>query len=687
MTHWVILVGVLYHGQHRPADNNLKGCVADVEDIEEFLGLQIPVPTIFKLTSSLPLDGSHEPPEPGDERATARNFLSRLDHVIEYGKEGDNVYIHYSGHGSRSTDDVRLNFFTASKGAAQLPGSRLAGKLKEMVTQKMLVTVVFDCCFSAATKRHNKTSLIRYSEYSSSLDDSEASHSLLDEGGNLGTKFSLYRNAQALPEWIVDPKGYTIFCACTSSQEAKEITKIEEKVELDANESPREILLYDQPPASRRPLERGALSYLLLEALKQLKKAGTAIYDQSLHEHLRARFHARIPAQTPVLYGSKDTSFFASYISFPDTKIASVFLDNERWILRKGAAHGVRPGDQFVLFALKDSAVVAEKEQRQRQKRYTESGMDSQKGEESNEYDIIFMVKKVRGLTSELQATAERTSVSDVYQGWMARPLTQLPPQVFTAQLHTSDRSDDEWLRVSAELHYMQLSIGDPNVIDCLYNITLDANGHYEICDSLLQPIRAIPSVPSSQIDAKLRVVDILEHIATYKYIEDITNRMPEPSLANSFHAQFRHGNEGDTIKSAIIQVKEGEHFFFEFENRSNDMLYLYLYALGPDWSIEDQMTVFKGGEMVEAKPHDPVTIEFEAALPDYFHDLTIENGDEVFKVFVTRRPDSFASLKMRPLSSSPKRGALNRLQDFLASRKQKTPGEARRRAGRRMVH
>ncbi|OAG06791.1 uncharacterized protein CC84DRAFT_1195211, partial [Paraphaeosphaeria sporulosa] len=287
MMHWAILVGVLYYGSSLPDDNRLKGCVADVEDMEEFLELlKLPV-KIFKSTSNHPTVGAGYPPEKPKERAILRNFIDRLNDVIEYGSK--------------------------------------------KIVHKMHVTVAFECCISGATKRHGRAP-------------------------TFGVCFS-----STVEPWITNPQGYTIFCACASSQIANEVYELKPRKEADTETGLQGVLNREHFTTAKRPIERGALSHVLLEALKQLRQTDTTIIAGSLFEHQRAQFHVRVPNQTPVLYGSKTTSFFADSLSFSDTEIVPVFNKDRKLMMHKGPVHGVVIGDKYSLFPLRKSADASDK--------------------------------------------------------------------------------------------------------------------------------------------------------------------------------------------------------------------------------------------------------------------------------------------------------------------------------------
>ncbi|KAF2686512.1 hypothetical protein K458DRAFT_298180, partial [Lentithecium fluviatile CBS 122367] len=199
----------------------------------------------------------------------------------------------------------------------------------------------------------------------------------------------------------------------------------------------------------------------------------------------------------------------------------------------------------------------------------------------------------------------------------------------------------------------------------CAFNVVLNAQHDYEICDSSLRRVRTIPVISSNQENAKHFVINTLEHIASYKYIESIENRIPEPSLADSFTFEFgkKHTSTATSV-TGTLQVQEDERFGFRFQNLGRDSLFVYLYILNPGWSIVDSMPSVAGGEGAEVSAErKPFERNYIACLPDSCKDPGIRQADEVFKFFVTRRPDSFAPLKIDSLiDSAPTRGRNNNL-------------------------
>ncbi|KAF2849803.1 hypothetical protein T440DRAFT_398567 [Plenodomus tracheiphilus IPT5] len=245
-------------------------------------------------------------------------------------------------------------------------------------------------------------------------------------------------------------------------------------------------------------------------------------------------------------------------------------------------------------------------------------------------------------------------------------------------QLLTEDRSDIEWQKASADLPHLRIICEDGDKRSFTYNVQVHMEKEYQICYSSLQPVQFVPSVPLDRDFAKYRVVELLDHMTTYKYIEGIENRLSTQSLSKSFNARMYMSDDekSRSTENCVLEVTVGQEFTFEIINLSEDVLHIYLYALRPDWSIVDQLTEFRSTERVELGPvYCRFKTTFKATLSQNFPSDHVTSEDEVFKLFVTRRADSFAGLRMDALSSSPRRGTLNTLKDFLAARRDRRRG------------
>src|SRR5580765_5259795 len=101
-----LLIGVDYYAPNRLPDGgfypSLGGCVRDINLVEQFLkqGLGLPDDQITKLTATN--TGSGKAPESRKQLPTYANIVGAWKDVIARASKGDQVYIHYSGHGGRS---------------------------------------------------------------------------------------------------------------------------------------------------------------------------------------------------------------------------------------------------------------------------------------------------------------------------------------------------------------------------------------------------------------------------------------------------------------------------------------------------------------------------------------------------------------------------------------------------------
>src|SRR5215212_1733831 len=107
-----LLIGINHYLPNELPDGlyykSLLGCVQDVYRVEAFLrrDLGIPPEKITRLTSSTPVDGA-EPPEPPSQWPTYGNIVNAFNRLANVAQPGDQVFIHYSGHGGRaSTTDA-----------------------------------------------------------------------------------------------------------------------------------------------------------------------------------------------------------------------------------------------------------------------------------------------------------------------------------------------------------------------------------------------------------------------------------------------------------------------------------------------------------------------------------------------------------------------------------------------------
>jgi hypothetical protein len=554
--YWAVLIGINFYVKDTP----LQGCLRDVECIKQYLeGLSTPV-NIDTFTASAPSEpNSRHPAETPDLWPTFDNVTSSLKKIISVAKPGNFVYIHYSGHGAqtkatsseycnKNTGDLALVLFDDVHGSRYLRGLELAYLLNEMVKKGLFVTLVLDCCFSGSVLRHSvpNGAGIRAADYDPAVDAAYPQE--LGTGPRSLIDVSTLRDGRIFPTWLVDPKDYTILTACGPHERAQELKFLSGE-------------------------RSGALSHFLVRALRE---GGAEITHQSLYQHLRVRFHQSWPQQNPMRYGNEKFSFFGKLSSRHDMVFSLVYKNqkNGHLCLEAGHAHGVFEDDEYALYPLPTSEDV-----------FSDTTQASAK----------VRVDAVRALTSDLVEITPKFVTGHVRERWKARPLTHLAPQKVLVRLMPSVNHQSQWITAVKQRRFLHLSTADMEGHPCLFNVTRNEHNEYEILDGSWHKIPSLPTISLDRQGAFDCVVDLLEHLATFKYIEGVENRIPNTSFQDSFRIHLS-GGIGDDLGAGLLDVSHEGELSLMVQNANDKPLYLYIYDLGPSWQIESLICENGGG-------------------------------------------------------------------------------------------
>ncbi|KAA6413074.1 MAG: hypothetical protein FRX48_02818 [Lasallia pustulata] len=641
--HWAVLIGINFY---MTPSKSLKGCVRDVRIIEQYLkSTETPV-HIDVLTASTPSDTkSCHPTEKPGLWPTYENVTSSLKRITDESKPGDFVYIHYSGHGTRKqstcsehsnkdTGDLALVLFHPD-GSRYLYGLELACQLKEMVNKGLLVTLVLDCCFSGSVVRHGhrENTGIRTIPYDAATDAAYSQESRTTIGHQVG--FDTLRDAHKLPDWLVNPDGYIVIAACGPHETAQELS-------LDEN------------------IRAGALSYFLVRALTSLGR-GTQIPIQSLYQHLRIKFHAHWPRQTPMRYGNKKLFFFGKLRLEVGTAFISVFrrqVDNVL-CLGAGLAHGVEKDDEYVIYPFNRSEDVSNS---------------------TNQAPAKVRVDTVRGLTSDLVETDPTSTTIEVKTGSTARPLTHLRHQKISVQLMASIGDEAQWMATAKRARFLDLSTEDTEGQSSLFNIGRNERNDYIILDESYHKIFNLPTMLHNRKGALDHVVNILEHLATFKYVEGMENRIPKVSFEESFTIYLRDAVGNELEAGGFLDINHGGKMGLTLQNLGEKPLYLAVFDLGPSWQIEDLLSESGDGDFMVVPPKNDekahtgkIEISLQMTVPESFRNQDRHQCEDIIKFFITSKSTSFTPLLLPKLSTStgyldrPIRGDHNQLSRFLS--------------------
>ncbi|KAF5560436.1 metacaspase-1A [Fusarium phyllophilum] len=606
-TRWALMIGINYY----PKDRHLHGSVDDVSDIRTYLE-QHSATAIHTsvLTATVPKDhqSTKDPPETPDERPTRANVLKQLRLIIDSAKPGDHVYIHFSGHGSQLPSDGNLGetgfgelglvlYENGEHGASYFRGRLLAQALKRMVDKGLVVTVALDCCFSGALTRGDR---VRAMKYDPSLDaDSTGQEQECNEA--LGIPG---RDARIGRDWLVNPEGYTIITACGPHEKAMEVL---------VNKSQK----------------RGALTHHLLKALTTLAKVNEAVSHQSLHETVVSMMQASGCSQTPMRYGNTHLSFFGTILGPVSLTALSVCkIEGSRIFIKAGQVHGISIGDEFTV----QNSLT------------TSSGRNYRS-------TVKFRVSNVWAFDSELTVAQDKRTSSPAFPFSMKDMGTLKATQLSTV----SSQRIKVWLpgellrntkleEKSKVLQYADITTNKVERALCMFELTVNELNKYEIVCEAQENMLQLATLDAGLDDSFPKMMETLQHIATFKYFEGLTNLRPSPEL----RAKYTLKPMLESTTSGIFKVLDGETFGFTVENHAGHPLYMAVFDFAPSWGVKNLISASGGGDYVLIPPtHDQnrgmKEMTLKMTVPRH---LSLHGqARDVIKVFITDKPVSFPGM------------------------------------------
>lgn len=599
-THWAVVIGVNYYPGHK--EKCLEGCVWDAEDTSHYLKDALRESSnVEVLTASTPSVHGDPPLEEEKVWPTYERVKSHLDRIINNAKCGDRVYIHYSGHGTKVLSrDRRLECALVllecnGRETRCLRSGILVRKLDEMAAKGLLVTLVLDCCFSGGIIRSNDSNFdVRFLEYDTTVDSGAPQE--------LDTTFSqpssTLRDASIENnDWLVNPNDYMVLTACAPEELAFEI-KVHDK-------------------------RRGTFTYFLLHALRALLGNGINITHYSVHEHLSTSIHAHWPRQTPMRYGKSGFTLFGGSLLAPDNSLVPVYKDKDGHLrLRAGELHGVFEKDEYIAY-------------------------NSERPEQANGRwaggIANVRVTAVGTFESDLEEI-DLSSVGQIGTGWKAKLLTGLSPDLVCIGLMPSFSRSNQTALIAGRHGYLNLiarqGTGEDGAGESAkYNVIVNEMSEYEVVDALLEKVFPIPSIPCSLDGASDVLMNVLQHMAEFKYLEGVKNRIP-----CDFHDSFSIDPERSPGDSNRINIKHGNKWLATIKNRSDKQLYVGIFNFRPSWEVKPLISA-SGFRIVRARERGvdgEWRFSLKMAVPKELQENGIKECEDIIKIFITSRATHF---------------------------------------------
>jgi hypothetical protein len=620
VTKYAILVGVDSY-PHAPS---LSGCVQDVEDISSYL--RASHSSVIETRFTAPVPVPQDPPLPAPSRdssswPTYNNFVLRLEEMSKSAKKGDIVFIHFSGHGVRrstkapgyqyqdsESPDVALVLLDEKRGERYLYGIELAKLLDLMVAKGLVVTIVLDCCYAGGVKRNDYQSGIRGTDWNDDICNAYPASSSLPRRP---PRDDVGRDADWQWNWLLDPKNCTLIAACGPHELAHEST-LNGKC-------------------------RGVLTYHVLSALSLLKSYEPTVH-RSLHLQVLSSVRVRWPNQTPMLFGNRNAIFLGGEINSRTIDHLKVQEKRGKLFISAGAAQGVCVGDLYAVYpfgTLQPQVLV---------------GAASM---------IKVQVVLVDGLESEVFQVEGQSTNADIKEGWRAEPLTRFSVQKTAVALDqvADGHIRDQIRHEITQRPTLQLSDKDYKTVAPMYHIRSNERNELEILGASFDALETLPALHTSQDDACKDIADMMDHVARFKLIESIQNRLSSPFLEKRFTIHFEDENK-TVMEEGALKIPDGGTFKLVFTNTGYIPLYLSIYNLTPLWQVTGLLqnggagyyrVVEPKNSTVEESGKKNLTISME--ISQSLKNKGIRKTVDVLKIFVTAKPViSFHTLELPKL-------------------------------------
>jgi phosphatidylserine/phosphatidylglycerophosphate/cardiolipin synthase-like enzyme len=622
-----LLIGIDYY---RPGNIDgltypcLRGCVRDISHVEDFLRRRLGLSDdrLVKLTSSNPSAAAAGPVEPPDSQPTYANMVAAFRKVARAARPGDQVYIHYSGHGGRTPtiwpklkpdglDESLVPLDIHDPKAQYLRDLELAHLLQEMVDRGLYVTLVLDSCHSGGATRglgpavSEDVAVRGVDREDRTVRPTESLVAPADVLAQTWQRQSerATRNLTSDSGWMPASNDYVLLAACRPHEFAYEKA-------FDGQE------------------RNGALTYWLLDALRGLSPG---LSYQPLYDRILAKVHTQFERQTPVALGPMGRAFLRTD-RVPVQQAALVLqveMEKKRVLIAAGQAFGLRPGAQFALYP---------------------QGAD-------------------------LNSAADRAALATVTEVKAAESWAELVEGSVKGDLQSGDRAVllgsvrlKRKVRLAANLKAVQDALKNSGWVEeagaeggADFHVALDENGRaYVIGDAAGKPLTHMgaPLLPGKEAD----LVKRLEHLAKYRAVEEIENHNEDSPLHDKLVVTLlgRQRDYDPVDKPAPTpfadagapQLEVGEWTFVRIRNSSNRVLNVAALDLQPDWGISPVFPRSQDLSFEALEPGKERILKLKASLPEGY-----DEGTDVLKVFGTVGIADFRLLTLPALGVGQMRG------------------------------
>jgi hypothetical protein len=624
---------------------SLMGCVRDVKRIEEELlkeRLKVPDGRILKLHASNRPENSDAPPEPPEQWPTYDNIVKKFQELRHMATPGSQVYIHYSGHGGRTTTKYKetkgvggIDETLAPIDIEDMAVSRyvrdieLARLLREMAAKDLLVTLVLDSCHSGGMTRGRGSDVaVRGTDRIDMRQrERDPEESLVGTRAQLvdtwqGMEAGATRSAKATSGWMPEAKGYVMLAACRENESA---------VEYAFNGTDRS----------------GALTYWLLHALQEL---GPHVSWKQVHDRILGRINSQFVQQTPQVEGDVGRSVLGLEQIPPAYAVKVLQYDalGARVELNTGQALGAAKQAGFAIFPT-GTTDFTKIDQHLALAEVTDLGASKSWAK---------ITDGAAGLNLLGGEPAVMIDSGVVMVRGQVRLVEELPPPTAEERAAALKAVADAIIQHGRGF---LTQVGRDEATN--YQVAISDNGEYEILDAQGIAFKNIrPAVKIDDAGAAEKVVARLRHLYKYHTIEQLKNADVFSPLAGqliveAFKAppgaeQFVPPPKEKVLEpldapGGVMMVRPGDTVYIHIKNNSQLDLNVAMLDLDSDWRVKQNVPPVhfnKDQLLLESKKDLWLVLTMGFPRPDY------TEGREILKVLATIGPASFRFLELPPL-------------------------------------
>lgn len=636
---YALLIGIDGYQPNR-LYKNLKGAVRDINLVADYLlkTLKIPAEKIFKLTSVNPEVA--ETIETKDREPTYENIVAEFHAITEIAQPGEQVYIHYSGHGGRMTtiypelkgndqpDEGIVPMDVGNEGSRYLRDVELATLLKRMTDKGLIVTVIMDSCHSGEVTRGSDVAIRGSGEIDTALRESESLVASREE--LLENWLALTDGASITPgHWLPQPRDYVLLAACRPSEYAFEYV-------VSGKE------------------RHGALTYWTIDTLTS---SPSGLTYKTLYDRVSAKIQSKFPSQMPMLLGESNRFVFGvdrgslqyavNVLEVIEEEVTEA--DSEPQQVPKqvrldaGMANGLSSGAHFAIYPFG----ITDFTQKNQQLAIVEISRVGASDAWANVIQVLREDKIEQGSQAVmLSAPIELVRGVRLFKKEVGDRENELSPAIkereeVALNAVKSALAENGWLKL----------VDAQQKED--YQVAVNQHGEYEICVGT--PIKnLLPALKIEDTEAPKKLVQRLIHLAKYQAIQELSNQFSE--LTNQLEVELLSQPNwlpGMPKKPQSfpdptnLVVKSGEATFLRIKNISPQVLNVRVLNLQATWEVSSIDIRNQETSFYPLNPNDEILESLNFQLPDMER---YNQARETLKVFATVGKNDFRWLELPSL-------------------------------------